>query len=32
MPHALQVLSEVSKHEVTFKQGVTCLTTSNNVL
>jgi hypothetical protein len=32
MPHALQVLSEVSKHEVTFKQALTCVTSSNIVL
>jgi hypothetical protein len=32
MPHALQVLSEVSKHELTFKQALTRVTTSNTVL
>jgi hypothetical protein len=32
MPRALQVLSEVPKHEVTFTQARSCVTTSNSVL
>jgi hypothetical protein len=32
MPHALQMFSEVSKHEVTFTQARSCVTTSNSVL
>jgi hypothetical protein len=32
MPHDLQVLSEVSKHEVTSKQVLICVTMSNTVL
>jgi hypothetical protein len=32
MPHALLLLSEVLKHEVTFTQARSCVTTSNSVL